>query len=169
MGGLGETDDHGADGATWSLLCDAVAAAHAGDNEAYVAALTRLGRDLPKPDIRSGAFVRYLLRYRVAQMLSREPDAADVAALARQARNRFSELIKVPNGLDAVLLTAFELAPDDRKVSGADGVVLGAAALGVLLDEPAVDMAAMRPHLDAWWATIKDDPELHEEGRDGRA
>jgi hypothetical protein len=45
----------------------------------------------------------------------------------------------------------------DRKVRGGMAVVMGSAALGVLLGDPETELTEMRPHLAAWWQAHADE------------
>ena len=93
-----------------------------------------------------------LLRYRVAEMLGRRPSPQDLHSLAERYYPQFSKLIRGDQRqLEDTLLTVFAFAAEGRKVKGGNAVVMGSAALGVLLGDPAAELAAMRPHLAAWW------------------
>jgi hypothetical protein len=142
--------DDGLDGLSWDVLCQSLAAAHRGDPDAHVAPLLRYEREVPH-DTQAGIYLWYLLRYRVAELLGRRPSSEDLHALAERFYPAFAKLIRGDvRQLEDTLLTVFGLAPADRKVSGGMGVVMGSAALGVLLDDPEPDLAAMRPHLAEW-------------------
>jgi hypothetical protein len=45
------------------------------------------------------------------------------------------------------LLSAFKLLPPDQMTNGGDFTVCASAAIGVLLEDPATDLPAMRPRL----------------------
>ena len=142
--------DDGLDGLSWDVLCQSVVAAHRGDAEAHVAPLLRYEREVPR-DGRAGLYLWYLLRYRVAELVGRRPGPEDLHALAERFYPPFAKLIRADRSqLEDTLLTVFGLTAEDRKVSGGTGVVMGSAALGVLLDDPETELAAMRPHLAGW-------------------
>lgn len=142
----------GLDALTWDTLCQSVAAAHRGDAEAHVAPLLRLEREAPH-DTKVGLYLWYLLRYRVAELLGRKPSPGDLHALAERFYPEFAKLIRGEHSqLEDTLLSVFALAAKGRKITGGNAVVMGTAALGVLLDDPEVELAAMRPHLVTWWA-----------------
>lgn len=147
-------DTHAGDGLdtlNWELLRQSVTAAHQGDADAHVAALHRLEEEAPI-DAKVGAYLWFLLRYRVADLLGRRPEERDLRELAMRFYPKFSKLIRGDQRqLEDTLLTVFEFAPEDRKVKGGRAVVMGSAALGVLLDNPEADLIAMRPHLAKWW------------------
>jgi hypothetical protein len=141
----------GLDARAWAVVCESATAAHHGDAGAHVAPLLRYEREAPQ-DIVVGAYLWYLLRYRVVELLKVRPSAEDLRALADRYYPAFSKLIRGDQGqLAGTLLTVFALAAEDRKVSGGKAAVLGSAALGVLLEHPQAELAAMRPHLAAWW------------------
>ena len=149
--GAAAAADDGLDGPNWDLLLESVAAAHRGDAEAHVAPLRRLGHEVPA-DAKAGAYLWYLLRYQVAVLLGRKPSAEDLHELAVRFYPGFARLIRGDESrLEDTFLTVFGLAPEDRKVRGGVGVVMGSAALGVLLNDPEAELAEMRPHLAKWW------------------
>jgi hypothetical protein len=76
--------------------------------------------------------------------------------LASRFYPQFSELIRGDQSqLEDTLLTVFALAAEDRKVKAGNAVVMGSAALGVLLDNPTADLETMRPSLADWWQRNK--------------
>jgi len=103
-------------------------------------------------DGQSGAYVWYLLRYRVAEILGRKPTAEDLHELAVSAYPQFSVIIKGDvTLLEGTLRSVFELESAQQKLTGGKLVVLGFAALGALLDDPKTELDRMRPHLADWW------------------
>jgi hypothetical protein len=151
------TGSDGLDVANWDLLHESVTAAHRGDPEAHVAALRRLEREVPV-DAKAGIYLWYLLRYRIAALLGRRPTPHDLRELGGRIYPEFSKIIRCDQGqLEDMLLTAFEFASEDRKVKGGRAIVMGSAALGVLLEDPEAELAAMRPHLAEWWRRNADE------------
>jgi hypothetical protein len=143
--------DDGLDNANWQLLREILIAAHQGDAEGHVAALLRLERDVPA-DAKAGAYLWYLLRYRVAALLGRRPRPEDLHELAQRYAPKFAKLVRGGQGeLEDTLLTVFDFTTLGRKVKGGKAIVVGSAALGVLLDDVEVELAEMRPHLADWW------------------
>ena len=141
----------GLDARAWAVVCESATAAHHGNAGAHVASLLRYEQEAPQ-DIVLGAYLWYLLRYRVVELVRVRPSAQDLRALANRYHPAFSKLIRGDQRqLADTLLTVFDLAAEDRKVSGGNAVVLGSAALGVLLEHPEAQLTAMRPHLAAWW------------------
>jgi hypothetical protein len=145
----------GLDERTWETLCESTEAAHRGDADGHVAPLLRFERETPD-DSTVGFYLWYLLRYRVAEVLGRRPSAEDLHSLAQRYNPQFSRLIHGDQRqLEDTLLSVFALADEDRKVKGGDAVVMGSAALGVLVDDPLAELAVMRPHLARWWQQNK--------------
>lgn len=96
-------------------------------------------------------------------LLRRRPSAEDLHELAVRFYPEFTRLIRGDESrLENTLLTVFGLAPEDRQIRGGMGVVMGSAALGVLLDDPETELAEMRPHLAKWWRANAD--EFHDLG-----
>jgi hypothetical protein len=145
-----EPNGDGLDDHVWQILKEAVAAAHRGDVRAAHMATRRFGTDLPV-DGRPGTYLWWLLRLRVAQLLGRRPTPDDLYQIAQGARERFAVVIRDAGVLEDVLLTVWHLAPPERKIKGGRFLVASTAALGILLDDPAVDLEAARPDLSAWW------------------
>lgn len=141
----------GLDTANWELLREVVTAAHQGDAEGHVAALLRLERDVPA-DAKAGAYLWYLLRYRVAAQLGRRPRPEDLHELAQRYAPKLAKLIRGgQDELEDTLLTVFHFPTYGRKVKGGKAIIVGSAALGVLLDDVEAELAEMRPHLADWW------------------
>jgi hypothetical protein len=156
---MSEAIADGLDEPTWGILCESTEAAHRGDARAHVAPLLRL-EQVPPHDIVVGFYLWYLLRYRVAEMLGGRPSPQDLHALAGRYCPHFSKLIHGDQRqLEDTLMSVFAFADEDKRVRGADAVVMGSAALGVLLDDPAHELTAMRPYLAEWWLRNKADLE----------
>jgi hypothetical protein len=83
----------GLDDVNWDLLRQSVIAANSGDAEAHVAALQRHEHEAPVDD-KAGAYLWYLLRYRVAVLLGRRPRPQDLHDLAGRYYPEFSRLIR---------------------------------------------------------------------------
>jgi hypothetical protein len=141
----------GLDLARWQSLCDMINAGSRGDKIAGHAATTRLAGIKP-PNGVAAAYLLYLMRHHVFELLGREPTVDDLQDLARKIYVRFAR----GGRADARLLentprTFFDVAPKGEEVAGGMLVVAGAAALGAMLDDPARQLEAMKPHLAAWW------------------
>jgi hypothetical protein len=149
-GGRSAPSGDGLDDAVWQILIKAVLAAHRGDAHAAQMATRRFATDLPI-DGRPGTYIWWLLRYRVAQLLGRQPSPDDLHEIASRAHSRFAAVIRDASVLEDVLLTVWKLAPPEREVNSGRFLVAGTVALGVLLRDPAADLEAARPDLSAWW------------------
>jgi hypothetical protein len=139
------------DATKWEILCEGVVASHDGDAAAAHAATRRLSAHVPF-DSQISMYLWYLLRYRVAEMVGGRPSAEDLKDISAQAYPRFSVIIRGDDSvLEKVLRTVFKLASKDEELASGLFFVTGMAALGVLLNDPATEMEAMRPHLADWW------------------
>jgi hypothetical protein len=87
----------------------------------------------------------------VAQLLGRQPGYGDLTQIAGHLEERFGAVIRDADLLKNVLLTVWNLAYPAQEVTGGQFVVAGLTALGVLLQDPAADLDAVRPDLAAWW------------------
>ena len=83
-------------------------------------------------------------------MVGRRPTAGDLRDIAVGQQDRFGVLITDTSISEDVLLTAWHLAPPEREVKAGRFLVAGVTALGVLLDDPAADLEAVRPDLATW-------------------
>lgn len=156
------SSSEGADGLDepiWQVLCESVLAAHDGDAKAHASALMRFGEDVPVPsmDIRAGAYLWYLLRYRIGTILGHRPSREELAQLAGEFYPDFSRIVRVDQSrLEDVLLTVSEMASKEREVKGGMAITLQTAALGVMLDDAENQLSVMRPKLASWWRRNSD-------------
>jgi hypothetical protein len=140
----------GLDHEVWRILSTFVGAAARGDVTAARDAIPHMERGLPN-DGQAGAYVWYLLRYRVVEILARRPSAEDLHDLAVTAWPRFAELVNADEHvLEDIFRSVFKFETAGE-VTGAKLIVLGSAALGVLLDDPDAGLEVIRPHLVDWW------------------
>jgi hypothetical protein len=143
--------ERGLDPVNWEILCAVVTAAHDGNVAAAQAATRRFDTDVPI-DGQAGTYLRYLLRHRIVDILGGRPSEEDLQVIAARAYLRFNLVIRGSERLlENVLRTVFRMPVEGEKVTGGAFIVVGTAALGVLLDDPVADMEAMRPHLADWW------------------
>ena len=152
-GSSASADDDGwdeFDNAVWQIVRDAVIAAHEGDVRAAHLATRRLDTDVPV-DGRPGTYLWWLLRHRVAQLLSRRPSPDDLHEIATRHMDAFGVVVRDTSVFEDVLLTVWKLAPPEREVTAGRFIVAAVTALGILRDEPASDLDAVRPDLIAWW------------------
>jgi hypothetical protein len=137
--------------ARWQILSDAIIAAHEGDSDAMRAAAMRLETDVPAEG-HAPAYVWYLLRYVIADYLGRRPELKDLQEIARYRHREFSQVVQgSARALEDELCTAFGMAGPGQEVTGGTFVVLGIAALGVLLKDPAAQLASIKPGMADWW------------------
>jgi hypothetical protein len=137
-----------------------IMAASRGDNEGVHKAATRMAREVPDDGV-AGTYLWYLVHHRVLRLLGRTPTAEDLRLLAEDANPRFARALPAARTdrtiLERTLWTFFDLAAEDEQVTGGRLVLAGAAALGVMLDDPAAQLAAVKPHLAEWWRENLDD------------
>lgn len=123
----------GLDARAWAVVCESATAAHHGDAGAHIAPLLRYEQEAPL-DMMAGAYLRYLLRCRVAELVGGRPGVEDLQALAGRHYPAFSRLIRgAERQLADTLLTVFDLPHTTGRC-------------------PEAELTAMRPHLAAWWA-----------------
>jgi hypothetical protein len=152
-GPRGDAFGDGLDQGVWQMICDILAAAHQGDADAFIRATEQLTQTQPLAGQRlAGAYLLYLLQYRVIDILGRRPTLEDLQQLARRASPKYGRLLRVEASLpEDTLRTTFKLASPEREVKGGRFAVSSSATLGVLLDDPQPDLEVMRPHLAEWW------------------
>lgn len=145
--------DDGLDQDVWQMIYDILVAAHHGDADAFIRATERLTQTLPLEGQRlAGAYLLYLLQYRVIDILGRRPTREDLQELAGRASPKYARLLRVEaNLLEDTLLTTFKLASPETEVKDGRFAVSSSATLGILLDNPQADLKTMRPHLAEWW------------------
>jgi hypothetical protein len=143
----------GLDQDVWQMIYDILVAAHQGDAGAFIHATERLTQTLPLEGQRlAGAYFLYLLQYRVIDILGRRPTREDLRELAGRASPKYARLLRVEASLfEDTLLTTFKLASPKTEVKSGRFAVSSSATLGVLLDNPQVNLKVMRPHLAEWW------------------
>ena len=135
----------------WQIMCDVISAVQRGDRSAAHAATDRLEAEVAAEG-HAGVYVWYLLRYAVAGYLRRKPTVDDLHRLAQRRYAKFADVVNADESvLEDVLLTAFNLAPLGRQLSGGKFVVFGLVAAGLFFEDPAVQLAEVKPHFADWW------------------
>jgi len=143
----------GLDRGVWLAIYDILVAAHKEDPDTFIQATERLTKTLSlKMQRLVGAYLFYLLKYRVIDILGRKPTREDLHELAGLASLKYARLLQVEDSLlEETLLTTFKLVPPETEVKGGRFAVSSSATLGILLDDPQADLEVMRPHLAKWW------------------
>jgi hypothetical protein len=141
----------GLDEDAWQRLTGVLTAAHRGDGNTFLKLLQRFEAGWPdQMRDESSAYLVYLLRYRVAEILTRRPTADDLHELAVQTYPSYAKVVTEPAGtLEDTLRAVFKMPPTGPQQSGARMFVSGCAAAGVLFNDPPADLAVIRPHLAA--------------------
>jgi hypothetical protein len=145
----------GIDDVAWSRLLLPVSAARREDARAYAELLTWEPPDFGLPGHhRTGAYLLYLLSYRVKEVLAdNKPTAEQLHLLAQRTYPRFNEILGRAEQvqLEETLRTAFDMAPLAAGITPAEFTVFAAAALGLLWDDPDQQLTVIRPQLARWW------------------
>jgi hypothetical protein len=150
----------GIDDVAWSRLLLLMSAARRQDARAYAELLIWEPPDFGLPGHhRTGAYLLYLLNYRVKEVLAtNKPTAEQLHLLAEMTYPRFHEILGRAEQvqLEETLRTAFEMTPLAAGISPAEFTVFAAATLGLLLDDPDQDLAVIRPRVATWWNRNRD-------------
>ncbi len=138
--------EDGLDEAVWRVLCEAITAA----NHLNAVGFTVIRRLAPlvSPNAQPGAYLLFMLRYQVADVVGHRPSVDDLRHLTEQHATAFGKVIRQESHLEDALLMAFNL---ESKLTPGLFTVAAAAALGVLLRDPMLQLRLMRPALASWW------------------
>jgi hypothetical protein len=151
-GGLHRADEE-FDQELWQRLGKVIGAANRGDTRAHTAEFLLWAKEVPLArQQRAGLYLWYLLQYRITDTLRRRPTQQDLHEIALSAYPRFRQVVTADETLlEDVLRKVFEFPQLKTHIQAGQLAVLGSAVLGVLMDHPAADMEAARPHLIQWW------------------
>ena len=142
------------DDVIWALIVRLAFAARAGDRTEYLRAFSGLASDYTLASQRlAGAYVTFLLRRQLNRTIGISPSVDEIDALATRIRPHFH--LVLPNEshlLVHLFAAAYERGEPDEAVRGARFTYCGLAALGVLLENPAQQLAEGRPDLERWCA-----------------
>ncbi len=96
-------------------------------------------------------YARFLLKGAILLALDRRPTDQDLRSIAAAVQPRLAAnfRIDVETALGA-LETAHDIEGDGRKVRGSDFLVLAAAILGAMLQDPEAELVPLREALAAW-------------------
>jgi len=97
-------------------------------------------------------YIHYVVEYRVHQILGFKPGLEDLKGVANQYSAEYAHIINAGKiMLLDLLCTVFEIPnPGGEWITGPEFGGAGAAAIGVMLDDPAQQLTVIRPHLAAW-------------------
>jgi hypothetical protein len=136
----------------WPPLRAAIIAASEKNLEGFRCEMRRMARRVHK-DRWSGVYVWYLLRMRSRELVGRKPDEESLTFLASEIYPRF--VVVAPRVEHAtlidLLLGVWEIQPAERDIVGSALPVIGAAALGAMLDDASRQLDAMKPALEDWY------------------
>jgi hypothetical protein len=143
----------GLDRRVWRALAEVVYFAHAGDRGGVNSLILRMARFSDTELATVSRYLRFILRFRVAEIVRHRPDARDLHELAAQIHTAFQRIIDEPvETLEDTLRTAWGMQPTGDPLDSAQMFVSGVAAAGALLQYPAADLEAIRPHVAKWSA-----------------
>jgi hypothetical protein len=144
----------------WQILSEMIIAASRGDKDEVHKAIMRMAKEVPDDGV-AGTYLWFLIQYHVAKLLGHQPTADELHQLADDISARFLRAVPAARTdqsiLERALRTVFDLAAEEEQVAGGRIVVVGAAALGVMLDDPSAQLESMRPLLAEWWRRYQDD------------
>lgn len=108
-----------------------------GDSAAFIDASERLTQSLALEGQRlAGAYLLYLLQYRVIEILGYRPTREDLHRLSDRATPKHAGLLQVEASLlEDRLRTTFKFPSPQTELKGGRFAVSSSAALGVLLDK----------------------------------
>jgi len=150
------TDEQPVSREYWDAITAGIVAAHHGDHRGHVDAILKLESLRPSPG-RATAYVYLLLQLVLVEIGADELATDDSARswllnYAREVYPTWAPLIGRPAlALERLFLTPFGFAPQGEAIVGAEMIFLGTAALGVILDNPTVDLGYLIPRVDSWW------------------
>jgi hypothetical protein len=143
------------DRAAWEALRGAILAAGMGNANSHAEVFRHWPGSAAAEGRRASAYLWYLLRYRIAEVLGRRPTTGDLHDLVTRAYPRFGALIRGDEGrLEVTFRTVLEGTAAEDHLKGSMFLILGTAALGSLMDDADRELDAMRPHLLAWWRGV---------------
>jgi hypothetical protein len=97
-----------------------------------------------------GCYMYFVLENSLTSLVGPAPQRADLAEVARRIEPRFMRLL--PDGaneLHPVLLTPFDLATEEEKVTGSRYTLCALVAVGALLEDGERELERAKPLLDA--------------------
>jgi hypothetical protein len=142
----------GLDDDMWHRVVDLVLAASKGNPRRFTA-LAQWGNVPLGRQHRGALYVRYMLRYRLAEIVGHRPIGEDMHELAETAYPRYARVLNRDRDfLEDTLREIYDIETLGASIDPAPLVLSSAVALAVLLDRPEHQMAAMRPALAKWYA-----------------
>ena len=138
----------------WDRLTSIIMAAHGLDREEFLALVRSFAEQLKLPSHqRAGLYLWFVLRNALAGKVGgREPTDAELADISRDYAERFSVVVDADRPtLEDTFRKVFERAPLKKEVGPGDLLVLAAAAIGVLYNDPGSALSRIKPGLSSWW------------------
>ena len=151
----GMSAEDGLDEIAWGRLRIIVDAANREDADGYAEALLWQPPDFGLAGHhRTAAYLLYLLSFRVKEALqANKPTEQQLHDLAVEIYPKLHEILENADQIrvEETLRIAFELPPVAGGVTPGDFGVFAGAVLGLLMDNPDQELAAVRPRLAGWW------------------
>jgi hypothetical protein len=141
------------DDRVWGEVVELASVARGGDRYAFVRAVEGFSQKEPLSEQRlAGLYALYLLKLRVISLLGRKPTTDDLAELALTHQDDFRSLAPGPKFdlLLDVLRTAFVMNPAGLPEGPGAFFVGCLIAMAVLTEEPARDLAELKPSFARW-------------------
>jgi hypothetical protein len=146
------------DEVVWDHVVRMVRAAHGLSHADYMARATELGRESLPRQKQASLYVWYLLRNAVGEIIEwRVPSDEDLQRISHAYFGGFRALVgRDESTFEDLLLRVWERPRRAGKMSFGDLAVLGAAAIGILYQDPDKSLAWVRPRLNTWWLKSSD-------------
>jgi len=143
----------GLDDGIWQRSVAVVSAAHRRDAKAHAHGFLSWEELTVQERRRMELYIRYLLGHRLHQELRGDYAPSRLIAIAERIQPATDEVVKadVPV-LAEVFRDALGVPAPDDTIHGVKTDLIASAALGVLLKDPAPELAAMRPELARYYA-----------------
>jgi hypothetical protein len=141
------------DGAVWRALCSLVNAASNLDGQALAGRSQEFSNKIKLAgQQQAGLYIWFLLRQVAACIVGRVPNADDLKIISAENYRAFSTVVTASrSAFEDTLRKVFELQPLEKEIGPGDLLVLGSAALGVLLRALGSDLDTLKPKLGEWW------------------
>jgi hypothetical protein len=102
---------------------------------------------------RTVAYLQYAIRWLTAKRCGRIPNADALRDIANEIAPRFNQMTKAGVGnVDEILAAVWNLGPLTQDATGSRFKVLGCVIVGLLIDDPVVDLDEIEPGMREWFA-----------------
>jgi hypothetical protein len=138
----------------WQHMAAILAAASRADGNDFARLLRRFDADSSDDErADASAYLWFILRFRVAEMVGHRPTAEDLHDLADKTYPEYAKIISEPMiTLEDTLRFFWKMTSAGSQLSGGRLFVSAAAAAGILLHDPRTDLESIRPRVAKWKA-----------------